>query len=96
MDPMAFERVPIERMVPFWESRAEEGKQIGERLEGAEVPILLAQHKGCLLYTDEGFEDAVAALRGASVVRTDNKPSTSPEFARTLEAFCREHVPISS
>jgi|RhiMetdeSRZDD1v2_1073273.scaffolds.fasta_scaffold859834_2 hypothetical protein len=90
------ERVPIERMVPFWETRHEDGQKIGERLRNVEIPILLAQHKGCLLYTDEGFEDVVAALPRANVVRTDDKPSTSPEFARMLEAWCREQVPLTA
>jgi pimeloyl-ACP methyl ester carboxylesterase len=89
-------RVPLERMIPFWESRPEQGQRIGERLEGAEIPLLLAQHKGCLLYTNEGFDDAVAALPEATVVRMDDKPSTSPEFARVLEAFCREHVRLTA
>jgi hypothetical protein len=89
------ERVSLERMLPFWESRPEQGEQIGERLESAEIPMLLAQHRGCLLYTAEGFEDAVAALPGASVVSLDDKPSTSPEFARVLETFCRERVPLT-
>jgi pimeloyl-ACP methyl ester carboxylesterase len=86
------ERVPVERMLPFWESRPEEGDHIGDHLRSLDVPLLLAQHKGCLLYTDEGFEDAVKALPNAHTVSTDEKPSTSQEFARVLEAFCREQV----
>jgi hypothetical protein len=54
--------------------------------------MLLVQHKGCLLYTDEGFEAAVEALPHAQSVRLSDKPSTSPEFAGVLETFCREHV----
>jgi hypothetical protein len=88
------ERVPIDLMLPFWESRREQGTQIGEQLRGAAVPLLLVQHKGCLLYTDEGFEDAVDALPHAQVERLADKPSTSPEFAGVLEAFCREHVAV--
>ena len=86
------ERVPVERALPFWEARPEDGDHIGDQLRNLEVPLLLAHHKGCLLYTDEGFEDAVKALPNAHTVSTDEKPSTSPEFARVLEAFCREHV----
>jgi hypothetical protein len=89
------ERVPLELMLPFWESRPEQGKHIGEQLRGAAVPVLLVQHKGCLLYTDEGFQAAVEALPHAQCERLNDKPSTSPEFAGVLEAFCREHVPIS-
>jgi hypothetical protein len=86
------ERVPVELMVPFWDSRPQEGDHIGEQLQGATVPMLLVQHKGCLLYTDEGFEAAVEALPHAQSVRLSDKPSTSPEFAGVLETFCREHV----
>jgi hypothetical protein len=88
------ERVPIDLMLPFWESRPEQGRHIGERLRGAAVPILLVQHLGCLLYTDEGFQDAVDALPRAQAERLTDKPSTSPEFAGVLEAFCREHVAV--
>jgi pimeloyl-ACP methyl ester carboxylesterase len=88
-------RVPVGLMLPFWESRIQEGTDFGEQLRRADVPLLLAQHRGCLLYTDEGFEGAVEALPHAHAVRVDDKPSTSAEFARLLEAFCREHVPAS-
>jgi pimeloyl-ACP methyl ester carboxylesterase len=88
------ERVPVELMIPFWESRPDEGKQIGEQLARLDVPLLLAQHKGCLLFTDEGFDQAVEALPYTDVARLGDKPSTSPEFAGVLEAFCREHVAV--
>jgi hypothetical protein len=89
-------RVPVELMLPFWDTRVQEGGQIGEALRRLDVPLLLAQHKGCLLYTDEGFEDAVKAFPRAQVVRLDEKPSTSPEFARVLNAFCTEQVALSA
>jgi hypothetical protein len=90
------ERVPVSRMAAFWESRLEEGAHIGDLLRALDAPILLARHKGCLLYTDEGFEDAVSAMPRAHSVTVDEKPSTSVEFAQLLEAFCREHVPVSA
>jgi hypothetical protein len=89
-------RVPVEQMLPFWETRPEEGDHIGAQLGQLDVPILLARHKGCLLYTDEGFDDAAAAMPDAHTVHVDEKPSTSPEFARLLEAFCREQVAVSA
>lgn len=89
-------RVPVELMLPFWESRPHEGSHIGERLLGLDIPLLLAQHKGCLLFTEEGFRDAAAALPQARSVSLEDKPSTSPEFARVLEAFCRAHVGVST
>jgi hypothetical protein len=90
------ERVPVEELLAFWETRPEEGAHIGYQLRGLGVPILLARHKGCLLYTEEGFEDAVNALPNAQTVSVDDKPSTSEEFARLLETFCREQVPLSA
>jgi hypothetical protein len=60
------------------------------------VPLLLAKHQGCLLYTDEGFEDATKALPHAHPVSLSEKPSTTPEFAEVLEEFCRERVALSA
>jgi hypothetical protein len=87
-------RVPVELMLPFWDSRVHEGGQIGETLRRLDVPLLLAQHRGCLLYTDEGFEDAAKAFPQAQIVRLDEKPSTSPEFAQLLQVFCTEQVAL--
>jgi hypothetical protein len=89
-------RVPVELMLPFWETRPHEGRFIGDGLRQMRIPLLLAQHKGCLLFTDEGFEEAVDALPPAHAVRVDDKPSTSPEFARLLESFCREQVMVEA
>jgi hypothetical protein len=90
------ERVPVDLMLPFWETRAEQGRHIGDQLRGAAVPVLLVQHKGCLLFTDEGFQDACDALPHAQSERLNDKPSASPEFAGVLELFCQEHVPVSA
>jgi hypothetical protein len=89
-------RVPDELMLHFWESRPREGGHIGETLRRTGVPLLLAQHKGCLLYTDEGFEAATDALPRARTVRLEDKPSTSVQFARALAAFCTEQVPAAA
>jgi hypothetical protein len=86
-------RVPVELMLPFWETRPQEGHYIGDGLREMRAPLLLAQHKGCLLYTDEGFEEAVEALPHARAVKVDDKPSTSIEFARALKEFCMDQVP---
>jgi hypothetical protein len=86
------ERVPTERVLDFYATRPEAGRLIADPLRGLDVPILLAQHKGCLLFTGEGFEDAVAAFPAAQVVMADEKPSASADFARALHSFCREHV----
>jgi pimeloyl-ACP methyl ester carboxylesterase len=90
------ERVPVEQLLQFWESRPEEGDLIGEQLRGIDVPMLLAQHKGCLLFTDAGFDDATEAFPHAHATSVGDKPSTSKEFTALLEAFCREQVTLST
>jgi hypothetical protein len=50
--------------------------------------MLLVRHEGCLVFTAEGFDDAVAALPRARAVSLDEKPSTSPEFSEVMKEFC--------
>ena len=51
------------------------------------VPLLLAEHEECGMWTPEGFEDAVAAFPEATVVRTPDNPGSSPRFAEALREF---------
>lgn len=44
--------------------------------------------RGCLMFTAEGYSDAVAAFPMAHSVSTPEKPSASPAFARALRSFC--------
>jgi pimeloyl-ACP methyl ester carboxylesterase len=81
-------RVPLDAAERFYNSRMDESHQLGERLSSLDVPMLLAQHKGCLMFTAEGFEDAVAALPHARTAGHADKPSTSVEFAEELREFC--------
>jgi pimeloyl-ACP methyl ester carboxylesterase len=60
-----------------------------EKLRGLDLPLLLVEHEGCLLFTPEGFEDAAAALPQAKTAATPVKPSVSPEFAGILRDFCQ-------
>jgi hypothetical protein len=89
-------RVPPELMLPFWASRPQEGVDFVEKLRALDVPMLLAQHRGCLLFTEEGFDDALAVLPDAEAVRVDDKPSTSVEFAGVLREFCLQHAAVSA
>lgn len=81
-------RVPLELGIPLYDTVAVDGEGLAERLADLDVPVLLAQHKGCLMFTDEGFDDAVAAFPDATVVRCIDKPSTSEEFVGALREFC--------
>jgi hypothetical protein len=84
------QRVPMSLEEAFWETRAFEGERIGERLSQLDMPMLFAQHKGCLLFTDEGYQDAIAAFPDTTALTCEEKPSTDIEFARALREFCAE------
>ena len=54
------------------------------------VPLLLVEHDGCLMWTREGYEDAVAARPDGRTASLSAKPSTSPEFVTLLRSFCQD------
>jgi hypothetical protein len=81
-------RVPPTLGIPLYDTVAIDGKDMAQRLTHLTVPVLLAQHKGCLMFTEEGFEDAVAAFPHGTVVRCTEKPSTSGDFVMVLREFC--------
>jgi hypothetical protein len=87
-------RVPLELGIPFFDTAAVDGEGLGARLAKPDLPMLLAKHKGCLMFTDEGFEDAVAAFPHATVVQCIDKPSTSEEFVGELSEFCARLAPV--
>jgi pimeloyl-ACP methyl ester carboxylesterase len=84
------ERFPHDRIVAAWEALTADDEDFAEVLEGLECPMLLAKHQGCLVSTDEGFEDAAAALPNARTVSVSDAPESSPEFAAALRSFCAE------
>jgi hypothetical protein len=89
-------RVPLELGVPAFDTAAADEEGLAERLADVDVPVLLAQHKGCLMFTDEGFEHAAAAFPDATVVRCTEKPSTSEEFVGALREFCAALAAVQS
>jgi hypothetical protein len=86
------ERVPADLLDAFFETRPEAGEGIGAVLHTLDAPLLLAKHHGCLMFTDEGFDDAVAAFPGADALAVPDKPSASPDFARAVRKLC-ERLP---
>ena len=86
-------RVPTELLAHSWESRPEAADSIGRVLRELDVPLLLAKHDGCLLFTPEGYDAAVASFPTARTMILSDKPSASPEFADALRQFCAEVVP---
>jgi pimeloyl-ACP methyl ester carboxylesterase len=67
---------------------ADEEEPLETALRRLDIPLLFVEHKGCLLYTPEGFEDAAAAFPRARKSSMDVKPSANPEFAELLKTFC--------
>ncbi len=86
-------RVPAQLLARFWESRPEAGDSIGRVLRELDLPLLLAKHDGCLLFTAEGYEAAVASFPTARTMIHADKPSVSPDFADALRQFCAKVVP---
>jgi pimeloyl-ACP methyl ester carboxylesterase len=88
------ERVSHETAIGFYHEliahEAELEKRIRTALRRLEVPLLLVKHEGCLMFTSEGYEDAVAAFPGAATAATSAKPAVDPAFAGILRGFCQE------
>jgi pimeloyl-ACP methyl ester carboxylesterase len=82
------ERVPHDVSRGYQSELIAASKGMEPLVRSVEIPLLLAKHDGCLGWTDEGWEDAVAAFPEAQTMETEMKPSCSPEFAEALRSFC--------
>jgi pimeloyl-ACP methyl ester carboxylesterase len=88
------ERFPdMELVTATLEALAQEPEPIGEHLATLEAPLLLGKHEGCLGFTDEGFEDIVAAFPEADTVICPEMCASSPTFATALREFCVRLAP---
>jgi hypothetical protein len=87
------DRFPRELMLLGWERVTADDEPFDDLLKKLRCPMLLAKHEGCLMSTDDGFEDAVAALPEARVLAVPDAPSTSAEFAQALRSFCEDLWP---
>ena len=85
------ERVPLEIGRRVWEISMQQ-EPVAELLEGLDIPLLFAQHEGCLVATPEGFEDAKAAFPNARTVGYPDAPSVTPAFGQDLRVFYTELV----
>ena len=84
------ERVSQETAVEYLENMlVTNAEGIEPLLRALDVPLLLVQHRGCLGWTPEGFEDAVAAFPEAMTGSVDNKASCDPRFAELIREFCK-------
>jgi pimeloyl-ACP methyl ester carboxylesterase len=79
---------PMEISAKVWEMNVERPEPMGELLAGLDVPMLLSKHDGCLVFTEEGYEDAVRALPDARRTSISRASSASDEFATALRDFC--------
>jgi hypothetical protein len=87
------ERVPPETAELLVERIEDEIDELGDFepvLRSLDVPLLFAQHQGCVAFTPEGFEDAVAAFPHAKALTLPTGPNISPRFADALRDFCEE------
>jgi hypothetical protein len=66
---------------------------LAQILRDLNVPLFLAKHEGCLMFTPEGYEAARAAFPSARSRSFPDKPSSSPQFAETLREFCLDLRP---
>jgi pimeloyl-ACP methyl ester carboxylesterase len=89
------DRIPTEFMIDGWAALTAD-EPFGAELLRLDCPLLLAKHEGCLMSTDEGFEDAVAALPRAETAAFDDPPAASPGFAEALRGFCGRHWSTAS
>jgi hypothetical protein len=81
------ERIPAELLVDGWEALTAD-EPFGEILVRLDCPMVLAMHEECLMSTDEGFEDAVAALPDAETVVLPDAPCVDPGFAAAIRKLC--------
>jgi hypothetical protein len=84
------ERVPIETGRTVWLMNVFDSEPFGHLIREIDVPLLLAQHQGCLAATEEGFEEALAAFPGARTISVPEAPGVSAEFAAALRELCDE------
>lgn len=84
----------VERFPPndvaarVWEMHVMRAEPIGELLREVGRPLLFSKHEGCLVFTAEGFEDAIEAFPDAQRVTMHNPSGASEEFAAALRSFC--------
>jgi pimeloyl-ACP methyl ester carboxylesterase len=84
------DRFPKELILVGWERWTAEDAEFGGILDELDVPLLFAKHEGCLMSTEEGFADAVAALSPNRAISVPVAPSTSDDFAVAVREFCEE------
>jgi pimeloyl-ACP methyl ester carboxylesterase len=84
-------RVPREHAIRLLEELeagiAEEGGSLEPFLRELDLPLLFCRHEDCIVFTQHGFDDAVAAFPDAATVATYASPCMSGDFAEALREF---------
>ncbi len=66
------------------QAASDAGASLDPVLRELRLPLLFAQHEGCVFFTPQGFEEAVEAFPNAMAISTPLSPGLSPEFAEAL------------
>jgi pimeloyl-ACP methyl ester carboxylesterase len=82
---------PMEITSRVWEMHVERPEPVGELLRQLDMPMLLAKHEGCLVFTPEGYEDLISSFPDAETVTVEKATSASEDFAAALRDFCLAH-----
>jgi pimeloyl-ACP methyl ester carboxylesterase len=85
-------RVPTDVALGYYEGVTNAERPFGELLKNLDVPLLFARHDGCIMFTPDGFAEAVAAFPEAETVSDGVKPTASEPFAKALHAFCESQA----
>jgi pimeloyl-ACP methyl ester carboxylesterase len=84
------ERVPMSVFEAMMEAGRTAEYDLDAVLRPLDLPLLFAQHKDCLLFSDDGYADAVAAFPEARTCSMEKTCPASPVFASALREFCDE------
>ena len=82
------DRVPTEVALSYYDGVTTAERPFAELLHGLDVPLLFGEHRGCIMFTPEGFADAVGAFPGATTVSDIAKPTASERFAAGVRFLC--------
>jgi hypothetical protein len=66
------------------------GLELVSRLAEPDLEVLLGCHMSCMMWTREGFEDAVAAVPHARTVECDVVPLADEGFAAAVRELCAD------
>jgi pimeloyl-ACP methyl ester carboxylesterase len=84
------DRIPTPALTKMLDEGPQMAYDLEDLLRPLGLPLLFAKHEECLLFTDEGFDDAVAAFPDAHTCSMPKVCAASPVFADALRDFCTE------